>query len=69
MLLLAKFAIWPYAFYGFLRIVVCLVAIYSALKAKELGRTLWMWIMAGVALAFNPVLPLRMQKSDWELSI
>ena len=67
LLLLAAFGTRPYSFYVFLRIVVCLIAIYSAVKAMEMNRIVWTWIMAGVAIVFNPVLPLRMHKSDWKI--
>ena len=67
LLLMAALGRWRYSFYMFLRIVVCLIAIYLAVRAKEMSRTVWTWIMTGVAVVFNPVLPLRMHRSDWKI--
>ncbi len=67
LLLLATFGRWPYSFYVFLRIAVCLCAIYSAARAKETGRIAWTWIMASIAIVFNPVLPLHMQRANWRV--
>lgn len=66
-LLLAAFMNWPYGFYIFLRVVVCICAIFAAASANKFGKTSWTWIMVGVAVTFNPVLPLHMHKSDWKV--
>jgi hypothetical protein len=30
-------------------------------------KSAWTWIMAADAVIFNPLLPLRMSRSDWRL--
>jgi hypothetical protein len=64
---LSTHAWWPYSFYVFLRIIVCLIAISSAAIAVKMNRITWAWIMTGVAIVFNPVLPLHMHRSDWKI--
>ena len=51
----------------FLRVVVCMSAVFAAVEANKCRKTGWSWIMAGVAITFNPVLPLHMHKPDWRV--
>jgi hypothetical protein len=67
LLLLAAFMNLPYGFYMFLRVVVCTCATFAAAGANKFGKTSWTWIMVGVAVTFNPVLPLHMHKADWRV--
>lgn len=67
-LLLLTFAPWPYAYYSFLRLVITTVAIYYAYylytTSKELN--LWFWLMAVVAVIFNPFVPIFLyNKTIW----
>jgi hypothetical protein len=66
-LLLAVIGGWPYFFYVLLRVVVCLTAVYLAVNAYELQRTTWVWLMGAVAVLFNPVMPVRMARGDWQV--
>jgi hypothetical protein len=64
-LLLAAFSHWPYFVYVLLRLTICAVALYLAnidLKAK---RKIWVWSFGAIAVLFNPVIPMRMHRSDW----
>lgn len=65
-LLLAIFGRWPYGFYTLLRLVVSLSAIYMAIKANKLGKPIWLWLMIGTALLFNPALPVQLIRSNWQ---
>lgn len=67
LLLVAAFTKMPYSFYVFLRLFTTGVAIYVAMQAYAARRTLWVWIFAGVAITFNPIFPVRMQRDDWVL--
>jgi len=67
LLLSAVYGRWPYSVYILMRIVVCGCAIYLALRSTRTGRTAWVWILGGMAVLFNPVLPIRMHRSDWQV--
>ena len=55
----------PYAYYTLLRWVVCGVAAYAAFRTLETGKTGWVWILGFVALLFNPVLPVHLNREIW----
>jgi hypothetical protein len=57
---------WSYGFYTLLRLVVCLSAAYFAFTASQLKMPVWMWIMVGTVLLFNPLLPVRLSRSEWQ---
>ena len=64
LLLLGVFEL-PYGFYGFLRIVVTLYAVvlaYSAYKNRA-NNVMYLWI--GIAILFNPLLPIYLGKEIW----
>src|SRR5687768_12586005 len=66
MLLLAVIGSWPYGFYQLLRLVVCGSAAYMAFKGFERNSQGWAWVMVGVALLFNPLIPVRFAREDWQ---
>lgn len=67
LLLGAVFGHWPYGFYTLMRFVVCGCAIYLAVNANRGGSGAWPWIMGGIAVLFNPIVPVRMHRSDWQI--
>lgn len=66
-LLLAVLLDWPYAYYVLLRLLVCAVSVYSAIDVYRRNPGFWVWAFAANAVLFNPVLPVRMEQSDWEI--
>ena len=66
-LLAAVFGHWPYGFYTLMRLIVCGCAIYLAVEAKRMGSAAWPWVLGGVAVLFNPIVPMRMHRSDWQI--
>jgi hypothetical protein len=64
-LLLAALSRWPYVFYILLRIAVCAIGLYLAHTAYITKRMFWVWVFGAIAVTFNPILPLRMHRSDW----
>ena len=65
MLLMASADSWPYGFYQLLRIVVTGTAGYVVVQT--LGhRQYWPWIMGGIAILFNPVLPISFRQEEWQ---
>jgi hypothetical protein len=65
LLILAVASRWPYGFYTMLRLVTCASAVYLAWQAGELNKKSWVWLMGAMALIFNPLIPIRMGRSDW----
>jgi hypothetical protein len=65
LLLLACMARWPYGFYVFLRFVVCASAIYMAVFASVMRNKFWFWMMLGIAVLFNPLVPIYLSRSKW----
>jgi len=65
MLLLAIPPMWPYGYYTLLRLVVCGVSIYVVLQAKKSKDYSWMWGMGFIALLFNPLIPIHLNKGLW----
>ena len=52
-------------YYTLLRWVVCGVAAFAAFQAGKSKKTGWMWALAIVALAFNPLLPAHLKRETW----
>lgn len=65
MLLLAIPAIWPYGYYILLRWVVTASAIFLVWVAYNLKKTFWLFLMGIVALLFNPIAPIHLDKETW----
>lgn len=64
-LLLAIPSIWPYGYYQFLRLAITAIAIFVAYLAYELEKKSWMWLMAVIAILFNPIIPFYLDKEIW----
>jgi len=57
---------WPYGYYSLLRLVVCGSAAFegcSGLMASK--KSVVSWIAIGIALLFNPLIPVYLHKADW----
>lgn len=65
MLILAIPAIWPYGYFQLLRWVVAIVAVYNAYLAYESKNNKWVLIMGAIAVLFNPIAPIFLQKETW----
>ncbi len=55
----------PYGYYILLRWVVCFSAIFSAWIALGLSKKAWLFLMAIIALLFNPIFPINLTKGIW----
>jgi hypothetical protein len=57
----------PYGYYNILRIVVCICAAFMAVRAiKTQNGQLVSWLFGGLALLYNPVLPVHLnEKPVW----
>jgi hypothetical protein len=66
-LLLAAFSHWPYLFYVLLRLTICAIALYLAHSAFTDARKVRVWAFGALAVLFNPIIPMRMHRSDWSI--
>lgn len=58
---------WPYGFYKLLRWLTCAVAFYGAFHAHKQNRNGLKWSLVGIALLFNPFLPIHLPKAHWRI--
>ena len=65
-LLIAAFTEWPYFMYVLLRIFICGSSAYIASSLYSRHHVPLTWLFGAIAVLFNPVLPVRMAKSDWQ---
>jgi len=57
----------PYGYYTLLRWVVCGAGAYTAFVALSLNKMAWVWCIGIIALFFNPLIPVHMDKSTWAI--
>lgn len=57
----------PYGYYQILRWVIAGTAGYSACLAYGQGKNAWVWIMVIIAILFNPIAPIYLQKETWSM--
>lgn len=65
LLFLAIPAGWPYFFYTLLRWIICISSGIVAVKFFESKITAWSLIFGGVAILFNPIFPVYLEKASW----
>ena len=65
-LALAAFADMPYDFFVLLRVLVFLTCvILSAALWKAQIVSGWFWLVVGIALLYNPLLPIHLHRDTW----
>jgi hypothetical protein len=57
---------WPYGYYQLLRLVVCGVAVYITVLAHQWNRTWAIWMFGFIALLFNPIAVVHLDKDLWK---
>lgn len=65
MLLLAIPTFWPYGYYVLLRWVVTISAVFLLSLVYESKKTFWLFSMGIVAILFNPIIPVHLDKEIW----
>jgi len=55
----------PYAFYTLLRWVCSPIFLYSALISHERKLELWTWIFGVLALLYNPLIRVHLDRNTW----
>lgn len=67
-LLLLALLPWPYGYYIFLRIAVCLWGIAAGihLRAHKPGGA-WPLLAWGIAILYNPIVKIPLEREVWEI--
>jgi hypothetical protein len=65
MLVFAAVEKQPDSFYTLLRWVCCAVFAYSAVTSFQMKRLLWLCIFGVLAVLFNPISPLGLDRNSW----
>lgn len=58
---------WPYGYYVFLRWVITGAAVFLLWIASQLKKQGWFWLMVGIAILFNPIIPIHLDKEIWQI--
>jgi uncharacterized membrane protein len=67
-LFIALFNGLPYGYFTLLRFVVCAIGAYLAYKTYEYNKeSLWVWAFGGIAVLFNPIIPIYFQRETWAI--
>lgn len=66
-LLIAALGQWPYFMYVLLRVFICGSSAYIASRLFSQHRFPLTWVAGAFAVLYNPVLPVKMARSDWEV--
>lgn len=56
---------WPYGYYVLLRWIVCGGAIFAAVGFSKSKLPGWALTFGAIALLFNPIIPVYLNKSAW----
>jgi hypothetical protein len=67
LLLWAILPINPYGYYQFLKIIICGMSIYFASNSKDKNQEKWFYIMIFFAILYNPVFPIHLKRSWWQI--
>jgi len=65
-MLLVAVAPLPYGYYQFLRWAACGVAVFIAFKSYKWKKTWAIWLFGGIAVLFNPIVPIYLTKEIWQ---
>ncbi len=55
----------PYGYFTFMRIIVCISAIYSAWVMYNEGDEKWIWFFGIIAILLNPIVPIHLDREVW----
>lgn len=57
----------PYGYYVLLRLLVCGICIYLAMQDAYAGRAGWAWVLGGVAVLYNPIFRIHLNREIWSI--
>lgn len=66
-LLLIALLPMPYGYYTLVRICICLYSGFLAYKSWKEKIDMWMWIFIVVAVLFNPIIPIYLDRGLWAM--
>jgi hypothetical protein len=55
----------PYSFYALFRWICCPIFAYSAFAAYERNQLPWAWIFGVLAVLYNPIFRVQLDRSTW----
>ena len=55
----------PYGYYQLLRVLVFCVSCYLAYRSHEDQEQGWTWLLAGLAITYNPIVKLHLGAEVW----
>jgi len=55
----------PYNYYIILRIIVTGFSIYTCYLLQKKKKDFWFYVFIGIAILFNPILPIYLKKEIW----
>ena len=55
----------PYGYYVLLRVICCAIFAFLAVKAHNLGKDEWVWILGVTAFIYNPIVPVHLTRAIW----
>ncbi len=67
LLLLLALLPLPYGYYTFLRIICCGVFAYLGIHALDDSKTIFAYILFGVAIAYNPIIRIHLNREIWSV--
>jgi flagellar biosynthesis component FlhA len=56
---------WPYAYYTLLRWAITVFTAIVAYNFYKQGKSSWTWVFGGIAVLFNPIAPIYLDKVVW----
>ncbi len=56
---------WPYSYYIFLRWVIFVTSIITAIGFSKSKLPAWVLVFGALAFLFNPIIPISLNKSSW----
>ena len=57
----------PYGYYILLRFVVCGVCAYLAVRAYQIAKVPWVWVLGITALLYNPLIRVHLTREIWSV--
>ena len=57
----------PYGYYILLRIVLCGIFVFLAVKAHGLKQVGWVWVLAIAAVVYNPIVRVHLNREIWSV--
>ena len=68
-MLLLSFFDWPYGYYTLLRVIVTATSVYFTyyLYVETKKQDFWFWTLVGVAILFNPIIIIHLDRNMWEV--